>query len=196
MTRLPDNSFQYCSTLTEVVLPKNVKAIGQDCFSHTPNLRYINLPYITSFGRQCFGMGAQIDNVNLKEAHFRNLTSAGYLAYQNRYAFKLFECGSGTTTLCMNPSGNAYNSPFVAIVGTSNSAPFKLVCHAKIPPSLGLDGTMSGKNSFNSISHYYIYVPDDSIAAYQGDTTWANFSTHILPLSDYPNKDELLYMEG
>ncbi len=65
LTKIPDDAFLGCSSLTEITLPKKVNIIGDYAFSSCSSLTTINLGYINRVGVRAFGGCTSLRSVKL-----------------------------------------------------------------------------------------------------------------------------------
>ena len=108
-------------------------------------------------------------------------TMTGILAYSSITSIKLNE---GFTSLAQTAFTECTALSFIdlpsTIVSVANAfrgnAALTLICRAIAPPSL---------TSTTLMNISVIYVPDESVGAYQAATNWSTFAAKIKPLSEY-----------
>ena len=66
LTKIPDDAFLGCSSLTEITLPKEVTIIGDYAFSSCSSLTTINLGHINTVGVRAFGGCTSLRSVTLR----------------------------------------------------------------------------------------------------------------------------------
>lgn len=145
---IPDNAFRMLLTLTEVILPDSLKAIGPSSFINCPILKKINLPTtLTSIGTQAFSFCDSLKSLvipplvlEIGEATFSmsrylervvlpsGLKSIGYGAFSSCYRLKDLSIPESVTTIgkmafrrCRNLSTNIPSSVMLIEEGAFDS---------------------------------------------------------------------------
>ena len=66
LTNIPNQAFEYCTNLSSIVIPANVKSIGGYAFNHCDNLKTLSMPEsITSIGNGVLSSCGNITSVTL-----------------------------------------------------------------------------------------------------------------------------------
>ena len=191
--------FEYCGNLRKVTLPEGLKRIEEDAFLYCSKLQEINLPESMKFiGTEAFMACSQLNNIHLSDS----LISLGTYAFYGCSSLTNVHIPSSLTTLSNSvfrgtglryihiPSNITTIEPgaFMAcqqLQGVRLSEGLQsmaygafyactdlkyIICEAQTPPSCGGD-------CFKDVNYAIpLYVPADSISAYQTAETWSNFT--------------------
>lgn len=190
VTSIGLSAFEKCTSLSSIVLPEGLTAIGQGAFARCSALSLvIDLPNLTTLGKDSFSLADVIRVENLGKissiedaisGNFGMFRSNVNLTYVNlpdtltsigNYAF--YGCTSlPEITL---PAG-VTNIGFSAFQGCSSLQYIRI--EATTPPTLASKAIPSTIGA--------IYVPDESVAAYQAATNWSSFASKIKGISEMP----------
>ena len=191
--------FEYCDNLRKVTLPEGLKQIEEDAFLYCSKLREINLPESMKFiGTEAFMACSQLNNIHLSDS----LISLGTYAFYGCSSLTNVHIPSSLTTLSNSvfrgaglryihiPSNITTIEPgaFMAckqLQGVRLSEGLQsmaygafyactdlkyIICEAQTPPSCNSE-------CFKDVNYAIpLYVPADSISAYQTAETWSNFT--------------------
>lgn len=170
---------QNCTSLKKVNLPTTITTVGAFAFSGCSSLKEINLPKtITSIGRDSF-RGSKIDNV----IDLPNLTGGLNGSFYGTYVTEIKNLGSVTSLSGASGAGGFRNCTKLEKVvlpasmtdmtnGFNGCTSLKEVTiYATTPP------TYSGGLASCPIEH--IYVPSESVTAYQTASGWSGFASKI-----------------
>lgn len=191
--------FEYCGNLRKVTLPEGLKRIEEDAFLYCSKLQEINLPESMKFiGTEAFMACSQLNNIHLSDS----LISLGTYAFYGCSSLTNVHIPSSLTTLSNSvfrgtglryihiPSNITTIEPgaFMAcqqLQGVRLSESLQsmaygafyackslkyIICEAKTPPSCNSE-------CFKDVNYAIpLYVPADSISAYQTANTWSNFT--------------------
>ena len=208
-------AFNGCTALSNIYIPKGITNIAAQAFNGTTNLRSIIFREgLKQIGNDCFRYGS-LENIELPEG----LTTIGNYAFGSK--LKAVVIPSTVTSIGQNafyqckieneitlPQGltaiqnNLFfgNSiPLVNIQGEITSigqGAFRycnllsvvLLPNTTTPPTLGADAFS------NTSSNLKIYVPDQSLTAYQEATGWIDYADRIMPMSLY-GKDVVTFAD-
>ena len=190
ISRLLDYAFQNCSSLAEITLPASLTSIGTYVFQNCSSLtRVINLENtkVTSIGGNAFKDCTSLTEITLPDT----LTSIGSSAFQ----------GWSSLTRVIN-----FENTKVTGIGAHAFYGCKSLTEISLPASLTSIGsetfngckslqyiriqattppTLSNTNAIPSTIGA-IYVPDESVAAYQAATNWSSFASKIKGISEMP----------
>ena len=155
VTRIASWAFTNCSSLTSIVIPNGVTSIGEGAFRDCSSLTSIVIPNsVTNIGGYAFYYCSSLTSVTIGES----VTSIGVSAFRG--------CSS-LTSLTIPDSVTSIE--YYAFEGCSGLT--SITCEATTPPTLG---------SYNSLSNVgAVYVPAESVNAYQTATNWSYYSSII-----------------
>lgn len=191
VTSIGFSAFERCTSLSLIVLPGGLTAIGQGAFARCSALSLvIDLPNLTTLGKDAFTLadvmrvenlgkissiedavsgnfGMFRGNVNLTYVNLPDtLTSIGNYAFYGCTSLPEITLPAGVTSI----GGYAFS-------GCSSLQYIRI--EATTPP------TLSATNAIPSTIGA-IYVPDESVAAYQAATNWSSFASKIKGISEMP----------
>jgi len=191
--RLPDglrsignNAFSQCSNLTLSSLPSGLTTIGSGVFLNCTNLALTSLPAgLTSIGNSAFSGCRNLALTSLPAG----LTSIDRDTFYNCTNLALTSLPDGITTIGDTAFRECKSISLISLPAGLTSIGYgafqscsnlkTVICNATNPPT-------SQANIFQSThADLAIYVPDDSVAAYQSATNWSTYAAKIHPLSDY-----------
>ncbi len=214
---VPAQAFTMCTSLNNVYLPDNYTKLGQESFYMNTSLTNINLENITYFPRMClvqctnlaielemndnttfigeqaFARGAiksiktgskttTIDQTAfLEDAALKKVTLLEGLQTIGRWAF----AGVGAEKIVIPSTVTRVDGGAFRNSNGFNSGLRTLACLATTPPSMENAGDL-----VDDYSIVTLYVPDESIEAYQAAEYWKKF-TNMKPLSEMPNVEEV-----
>ena len=199
---IEDQSFLHCTGLISVIIPDSVTYIGINAFGECTSLEYIYIPgSVTEIGYEVFcgcdnlvdivvdSTNTVYDSRNKCKAVVRtrsnsisagckkttipeNIVSIETKAFKDCYYLEKIEIPQSVKEIG--------EEAFDECTGLTSIA-----CHAVTPPTCC-------SQSFNSVNRSIpVYVPDESISAYQSAQQWCEF-TQILPLSSMPQDLEMV----
>lgn len=141
-----------------------------DAFTRCTGLTRVNLKNITSISRT--NSDGSFYNTALTKAIMPNIVTLGNWAFRQSAVEQAF-AGADCSTI----STWAFN----------NTPLHTFVCAATTPPSL------TNTNAFPSSA--MIYVPDESLAAYQSASNWSTFASRIKGISQLATDNPTFYAE-
>ena len=146
------------SGIRTLVIPSSVQTIGNYAFCCNPNLRSVTIANgVTTIGDRAFSSCENLSSLVFPDS----VTSIG--AYCGDYTFADYiEIGTGIQSIG--------DSAFYNVIGKT------IYIKATVPPTIN--------NSFNDGDT--IYVPDNSVLAYQTATGWEQYSARIKGISEKP----------
>lgn len=153
-TEIGNHAFNNCTNLSSVTIPNSVTSIGNYAFAETHKLTSITIPNTVTI----------IDTHAFEHSHLyditipNSVTSIGLRAFFGCGNLNSVTIGTGVTSI-----GNyAFNGGIPA--GLS------VTINATTPPTLGTDVFISG---------VHIYVPAESVLAYQTADGWMDYASRI-----------------
>lgn len=155
LTNLNTNTFNDCTSLTEVTLPNAVTRISGHAFYNTPSLSYITLPENLT----------RIDSWAFYNSGLISLILPSKLSTVDNYVFN--NCKNLTEVLIPSTLHSLSNSMF-----SSCSALTEITCLAPTPPTVG-------SSTFSSVSkaNVTLTVPEFAVPDYKLDPNWLSFGT-------------------
>lgn len=172
-----DYAFCGCAFLEDVTLPSGLQTIGGAAFQGCSALTSISLPSgLRSIGDSAFS-GAGLTSVTIPDS----VTALGTACFEACSNLASITLPSRITAI---PSGFCQGAPITAIdfpdtvtsigswalFGCSNLT--RITVRSIAPP------TVSGELIFGP-TNYTIYVPYQSLVAYQSDSSWSRYASHI-----------------
>ena len=165
VTSILVQTFRGCSSLAEINLPDTLTSIGNGAFRDCSSLAEINLPdTLTSIGYYVFqGCSLLARVINLENTQLTSISSELFL-----YCSSLAEINlpAGVTSIGDRVFYGCSSLRYIVVKATT-------------PP------TLSSTNAIPSTIGA-IYVPDESVAAYQSATNWSSFASKIKGISEMP----------
>ena len=158
-------AFQNCTSLTEITLPDTLTSIGGSAFKDCTSLTEITLPdTLTSIGSSAFQGWSSLTRV----INFENtkVTGIGAHAFYGCKSLTEISLPASLTSIGSETFNGCKSLQYIRIQATT-------------PP------TLSNTNAIPSTIGA-IYVPDESVAAYQAATNWSSFASKIKGISEMP----------
>ena len=155
-----DYIFSYCSSLTSLTIGNSVKHIGISAFKCCESLTSLTIGNsVSSIGEEAFASCNALTSIIIPDS----VTTIGAEAFEACYNLQSMTIGSGVTSIGRYAFSSCY-------------ALTSITLRAITPPQL--------VNAFFYSNRYYeqatLYVPNESLAAYQAHEEWGKF-THIVP---------------
>lgn len=198
LTSIDDYTFRYCSSLTEVILPKEIKAISSYGFYGCSALKDINLDNVENFG----SVALQKTNLDDKILNLKSIITIGVCSFAETQIKKVI-LGSNINTLYVKPVSTAWNSgpfykcsklKFVDIpesVTNMGDYTFNYCSVLEYVIMRGITPPILGTETFgNTSENLKIYVPDNSVETYKASENWSTYADRIHPLSEYVEGEE------
>ena len=208
VTSIGSHAFAGCYSLTNLVIPANVLEVKYRAFADVPNVSYEG----TNLGRadaRCLNGVVDGPMVYENESRTRLAACSAIATGRVKVAETVTDINESAFIGCIDLTTvelsdqvsmvgkNAFSecdSLRTLIIGSglieTNMYAFDakgirtVVCKALTPPDLGMNAFYSVRK--NSAT---LYVPDESLAAYQTASQWEDFGT-ILPLSQWQDESE------
>jgi hypothetical protein len=159
VTAIGGGAFGGCSGLTSIEIPTGVTNIGERTFEDCSGLTSVTISAnITNIGTEAFERCSKLKNVTIPN----NVATIGQSAFW--YCTKLTACTIGTSIT------NISRWAFYACTSLTS-----ITCLATTPPTLGAD-------VFAYTNSCPIYVPCESVSAYQAAEGWSDYASRIQAL--------------
>ena len=206
ITSIKDYAFAGCRSLTSVTIPSNVTSIGVNAFTYCDDITSVHINDIAAWCNITFGDAASnplsfAKHLYVNDVEVTDLVIPNSVTEIKDYAF--IECKSLNSVSIPNSvtSIGAYtfydcsgftsieipNSVKVIGKGAFNGCASlrSIICNAITPPSLGQD-------VFKQVNkHIPLYVPSESVFAYQAASQWGDF-INILPIGSNEGIEEIV----
>lgn len=157
LTSLPGQAFQGCSKC-DINVPTNLVSVGSRCFFATP-VGDIILENLTTLSGDYNFSGHHATRIKIGN-NLSVVPQYCFLADTNNKTLKIVEFGSGITSI----GANCFQQ---------NSLLESFTIHAVTPPTLNSTAFIQTNNTFK------IYVPAESVTAYQTATNWSSVASRI-----------------
>lgn len=206
ITSIKDYAFAGCRSLTSVTIPSNVTSIGVNAFIYCDDITSVHINDIAAWCNITFGDADSnplsfAKHLYVNDVEVTDLVIPNSVTEIKNYAF--IECKSLNSVSIPNSvtSIGAYtfydcsgftsieipNSVKVIGKGAFNGCASltSIICNAITPPSLGQD-------VFKQVNkHIPLYVPSESVFAYQAASQWGDF-INILPIGSNEGIEEIV----
>ena len=164
VTSIGNSAFQYCYSLTNIVIPSGVTSIGGSAFWLCYSLTNITIPDgVTSIGGSAFNNCYSLTNITIPNS----VTSIDGSAFENCYSLTNIVIPNSVTSI----GANAFN-------GCRSLTTYIFERTAGIT-AIGGTNTFEGINTSTKI-----YVPDDLVDDYKEAANWTTYANYIYPLSE------------
>ena len=174
VTTIGNYAFYDCSGLTSVTIPNSVTTIGDFSFYDCSGLTSVTIPNsVTTIGNGAFYGCSGLTSVTIPNS----VTSIGYFAFESCSSLTSVDIGESVTSIG--------DWAFAGCCGLTS-----VTCLATTPPTID--------NYYNYDEHYVfpsevtsqatLYVPEESVTAYQSAYNWKDFS-QIVGISETPSID-------
>lgn len=160
-TVIADTAASQSSSLESVTIPNSVTSIGTGAFATNPRLTSVSI----GTGVTTVGLKAFLGCDSLRSIVFPDsVTTINDMVFLDTH-LEYLEIGTGIQSIGNQCVDSAHNNGIANIKAT-------------VPPTLG---------NHNFEYGWTIYVPDESVLAYQTATGWMSLSNKIMPVSQMPS---------
>ena len=200
VTTIGNSAFSNCTSLTGITLPDGLTTIGNDAFSNCTSLTGITIPNtVTSIGNDAFNACWALTQFNVDEANEAYCSDGGVLFNKDKTTLVQYPAGKAETAYII-PEGvatiieGAFEScnrlMTVSIPSSMTtieqraflycSSLTEMTVLATTPPTVET-------NAFNGVSRDIpVYVPAESLAAYQEANVWNEFNLQAISTTGLP----------
>ena len=168
VTAIGTNVFERCTSLSSIVLPEGLTAIGQSAFVRCSALSLvIDLPNLTALGKDTFSLAnvTRVENLG-KISSIEDAASGNYGMFKDNVNLTYVNLPDTLTRIGNNAFYGCSSLQYIRIEATT---PPTLPNTYSIPSTIGA-----------------IYVPDESVEAYQSATNWSSYASKIKGISEMP----------
>jgi hypothetical protein len=178
VTIIGNNTFYQCNGLANITIPDSVTSIGQSVFGFCTGLTSVTIGSgVTSISQNAF-QGCGLTGVTIPDS----ITTIGTQAFASCLSLTSATIGSGVTTIGDNAFGFCWSLPTITIpdsvTSIGNYAFYRCSGLTSVTVLATTPATL-GTNVFNDTNNCPIYVPSQSVSAYQSATNWSSYTSRI-----------------
>ena len=187
VTSIGSSAFGNCSNLTSVDIPNSLTSISNSVFQNCGGLTSVNIPNsVTSIGDSAFSGCSSLTSVIIPNS----VTSLGGSAFQNCSVLTSVTIGSSVTSIG-DDAFNGCSGLTLATIGNSVtsignrafrdcSGLTEIVSLRLTPPTVYYSYTYPSYSTFYNVNKSIpVYVPAESLSAYQNASGWHEFTNYI-----------------
>lgn len=168
----PSQAFYGMTSLTSIIIPKEVTSFGNSSFADCSNLQSVTFEsnsQLTSLTAGAFSGCSALSSIIIPEG----CTTLGQRCFRNCDSMTLIDIPSTVTRV---------EYQFAFNQNGANITPITVIFRCNLPTFT------SDTDPFNKQSQYIsIYVPDDQVNAYKAATCLSRYTNNIFGLSQLPN---------
>ncbi len=198
VTRIAENGFEYCSSLINITIGKNVKIIGNYAFHYCPNLTSLKISdSVTNIGHYAFSDCDSLTSITIPD----NVTSIGHGTFYDCFRLTSVKIGNGVTSIGNDAFYDCYSLTSVTLgnhvtsIGSKTFYDCDNLTSITIPASVTSIDSDAFCNCNNLAS---ITLPDsitsigvrafDNTAYYNNENNWENgvlyIGNHLIKAKD------------
>lgn len=184
VTSIDGSAFNNCYSLTYVVIPNTVTYIGSSAFYSCYSLKRISIPNaVTYIGDAAFRGSGLFGAVDIPDT----VTYIGSSAFSSCYSITSVVISGRINTIDNNTFTNCYSLSSIVIPDSVTLIKSSVLYSCTFLQYIYIKATTPPELYSSSISTVgAIYVPDESVAAYQAATNWSSFADRIKGISEMP----------
>ena len=182
VTTIGEGAFGSCDSLTSVNIPDSVTTIGKEAFRYCDSLTSVNIPdSVNTIGDDAFEDCDSLTSVNIPDS----VTEIGWRAFEYCDSLTSVNIGNSVTTIGAFAFYHCDSLTSVNIgdsVTTIGNKAFyycnsltSVYCKATTPPALGETSVFDANGSGRKI-----YVPAGSVNAYKSAENWSEYADAIV----------------
>ncbi|MBE7075258.1 MAG: leucine-rich repeat domain-containing protein [Clostridiales bacterium] len=184
LTSIGSSAFKDCDKLTNIVIPNSVTTIGSEAFSGSGLITITLSENLTSIAEMTFQYCYSLDNIVIPSSVI-SIGNDAFNRCENLTSVTLSEgvaeLGERVFARCLSLESITLPSTTTTIeyIAFSDIGSLIIKCLAVVPPTI--NDNIAG-NGMSVTTFTAIYVPADSVSAYQAADGWKNYSTKIQAL--------------
>lgn len=187
VTSIGSSAFGNCSNLTSVDIPNSLTSISNSVFQNCGGLTSVNIPNsVTSIGDSAFSGCSSLTSVIIPNS----VTSLGGSAFQNCSVLTSVTIGSSVTSIGDDAFNGCSGLTLVTIGNSVNSIGKRafrdcsglteIISLRLTPPTVYYSYTYPSYSTFYNVNKSIpVYVPAESLSAYQNASGWHEFTNYI-----------------
>lgn len=188
ITEIRQYAFAYATNLISVVLPNTITSLGDYAFSNCSNLTSVTFEensQLTSINSYAFYGCSSLTSIEISNS----VTSIRDYAFDSCRGLTSITFGENSKLASIGSSAFQYCRGLTSITipeGVTSIGNYAFWSCSSLTTMTVLPTTPPALSSTNVIysATTSIYVPDESVSAYQSATNWSNFANIIKPLSE------------
>ena len=198
VTAIEGSAFRYCGALTSVSIPNSVLTIGYDAFEYCDNLETVYIPSsVISIGNSAFAGNKKMRSISVDEANLYYCSIDGVLFNKDQTKLLQYPNGKGDTLYIIPNTVTTLGSMSFSYILKKDSVKLTSIVIPSSVTTINVNAFWN-VNNLASITNYAVtpqwvsapyayissctlYVPAQSLEAYQAADFWKEF-TNILPI--------------
>ncbi len=198
VTAIEESAFRYCRALKSVSIPNSVLTIGYDAFEYCDNLVTANISSsVTSIGNSAFAGCKQLQSINVDEANLYYCSIDGVLFNKDQTKLLQYPNGKGDTLYIIPNTVTTLGSMSFSYILKKDSVKLTSIVIPSSVTTINANAFWDANNlasitnyavtpqwvsaPYANISSCTLYVPAQSLEAYQAADFWKDFA-NILPI--------------
>ena len=181
VTNIGDSMFKSCYSLASITIPESVTNIGNSTFQSCYSLASITIPEsVTNIGNSTFQSCSSLASITIPES----VTNIGDSMFKSCYSLASITIPESVTNIRESTFEACHSLASITIPeSVTNIGAYAFnACYGMAEYHLKptTPPTLYNTNAFTNIpSDCVIYVPQGCLEAYQNDTKWAKYASHM-----------------